>query len=77
MEIEIRQKRRKTKVIGVRLYKEEYDFISNIAKKKKVSRSFVAESLLRAALSDLNPTLGTTSNLAAQLVERRFLVRPN
>jgi hypothetical protein len=55
MEIEIRQKRRKTKVIGVRLYKEEYDFISEVARKKKASRSFVAETLLRAAMSELNP----------------------
>jgi len=44
-------------VIGVRLYKEEYDFISEVARKKKASRSFVAESLLRAAISELNPNL--------------------
>lgn len=54
MEIEIRQKRRKSKVIGVRLYEEEYQFISEVAKKKNASRSFVAESLLRAAMSELN-----------------------
>jgi hypothetical protein len=52
MKIEIRQKRRKTKVIGVRLYKEEYQFISEVARKKKASRSFVAESLLRAAIGN-------------------------
>jgi hypothetical protein len=57
MEIKIRQKRRKTKVIGVRLYKEEYEFISEVARKTKASRSFVAESLLRAAISELNPRL--------------------
>ena len=57
MEIKIQQKRRKTKVIGVRLYKEEYEFISEVARKKKASRSFVAESLLRAAISELNPNL--------------------
>ncbi len=44
-------------MIGVRLYKEEYDFISEVARKKKASRSFVAESLLRAAMSEPNPNL--------------------
>jgi hypothetical protein len=57
MKIEIREKRQKTKVIGVRLYKEEYEFISEVAKKKKASRSFIAESFLRAAIIDLNPDL--------------------
>lgn len=53
MEIEIKEKRRKTKVIGIRLYKEEYDRITAIAKEKKASRSFVAESLVRAAMGEL------------------------
>jgi hypothetical protein len=57
MEIKIQQKRRKTKVIGVRLYKEEYEFVSEVARQKKASRSFVAESLLRAAITELNPNL--------------------
>jgi hypothetical protein len=35
MEIEIKEQRRKTKLVGIRLYKEEYDLISAIAKKKK------------------------------------------
>jgi len=39
MEIEIEEKRRKSKVVGIRLYKEECDLISEIAKKKKASRS--------------------------------------
>ena len=55
MQIEIKGKRRKTKIIGIRLYKEEYDFISGIAKKKKASRSFVAESILRVAMGELKP----------------------
>jgi hypothetical protein len=53
MEIEIKEKRRKSKIVGIRLYKEEYDLISAIAKGKKVSRSFVAESLIRAAMGAL------------------------
>jgi hypothetical protein len=50
MEIEINEQRRKTKLVGIRLYKEEYDLISAIAKKKNASRSFVAESLIRSAI---------------------------
>jgi len=38
MEIEIKEQRRKTKLVGIRLYKEEFALISTIAKKKKVSR---------------------------------------
>lgn len=53
MEIEIIEQRRKTKLVGIRLYKEEYDLISAIAKKKKASRSFVAESLIRTAIGEL------------------------
>ncbi|MGA8151492.1 MAG: hypothetical protein WB952_11125 [Terriglobales bacterium] len=53
MEIEIKEQRRKSKIVGIRLYKEEYDLISAIAKKKKASRSFVAESLIRAAIGEL------------------------
>jgi len=53
MEVEIKEKRRKTKIVGIRLYKEEYDLISAIAKEKKASRSFVAESLIRAAIGEL------------------------
>lgn len=53
MELVIAKNRRKIKLVGVRLYKEEYEFITRIAKKKKVSRSFVAESLLRAAMHEL------------------------
>ena len=53
MEIEIKEQRRKTKIVGIRLYQEEYDLISAIAKKKKASRSFVAESLIRAAIGEL------------------------
>ena len=48
MKIIVEEQRRKTKLIGIRLYEEEYDLILTIAKKKKVSRSFVAESLIRA-----------------------------
>ena len=59
MEIEIKEKRRKTKVIGIRLYKEEYDRISSIAKEKKASRSFVAESLIRAAMGELKQKVET------------------
>lgn len=54
MRIQIRPRRRKTKLIGVRLFREEYDLISLIARNKKVSRSFVAESLVRAAMGELN-----------------------
>jgi uncharacterized protein (DUF1778 family) len=54
MDIQIKEKRRKTKVIGIRLYKEEYDLISSVAKENKSSRSFVAETLLRAAMGELN-----------------------
>jgi hypothetical protein len=50
MEIEIKEQRRKMKLVGIRLYQEEYDLISAIAKKKKASRSFVAESLIRSAI---------------------------
>jgi uncharacterized protein (DUF1778 family) len=53
MDIEIEVNRRKTKLIGVRLYKEEYDLIATLAKEKKTSRSFVAESLLRAAIGEV------------------------
>jgi uncharacterized protein (DUF1778 family) len=53
MDIEIKEQRRKSKIVGIRLYKEEYDLISAIAKKKKASRSFVAESLVRAAIGQL------------------------
>jgi hypothetical protein len=53
MEIEIKGQRRKCRIVGIRLYKEEYDLISAIAKKKKASRSFVAESLIRAAIGEL------------------------
>jgi len=53
MKFEIQQKRRKTKLVGIRLYEEEYDFISAVARKKKASRSFVAESLIRVALAEL------------------------
>lgn len=53
MEIEIKEQRRKSKIVGIRLYKEEYDLISAIAKEKKASRSFVAESLIRAAIGEL------------------------
>jgi hypothetical protein len=35
MEIEIKEQRRKSKIVGIRLYKEEYDLISAIAKRKK------------------------------------------
>jgi len=59
MEIEIKEKRRKTKVIGIRLYKEEYDRISAIAKEKKASRSFVAESLIRGAMGEINEKVET------------------
>jgi uncharacterized protein (DUF1778 family) len=53
MEIVIKAKRRKGKLIGIRLYPEEYDLISAIAKEKEVSRSFVTESLIRAAMETL------------------------
>jgi uncharacterized protein (DUF1778 family) len=61
MEIEIKEQRRKSKVVGIRLYKEEYDLISAIAKKKKASRSFVAESLIRSAMSELKEAKQLTS----------------
>jgi hypothetical protein len=51
MEIEIKEQRWKSKIVGIRLYKEEYDLISAIA-----SRSFVAESLIRAAIGELKET---------------------
>lgn len=51
MKFDISERPRKSKVIGVRLYKEEYDFISELAKQKKLSRSFVTESIVRAAVS--------------------------
>ncbi len=54
MNIEIEAKRKKTKLVGVRLFQEEYDFIGELANKKKVSRSFVAELLLRAALAEVS-----------------------
>jgi len=54
MKFDISERRRKSKVIGVRLYKEEYDFISDLARQKKLSRSFIAESIVRAAI---NPKL--------------------
>lgn len=47
------EQRRKTKLVDIRLYEEEYDLISAIAQKKKASRSFVAESLIRAAIGTL------------------------
>lgn len=53
MKIEIKKHRRKTKLVGIRLYKEEYDLISTIARKKKARRSFVAETLIRAAMGSL------------------------
>jgi len=56
MEIEMKEQRRKSKIVGIRLYKEEYELISAIAKKKKASRSFVAESLIRAAIGELKET---------------------
>jgi hypothetical protein len=56
MELEIKEKRRKTKIVGIRLYKEEYELISAIAKEKKASRSFVAECLIRAAIGELKVT---------------------
>jgi uncharacterized protein (DUF1778 family) len=62
MEIEIKEQHRKSKVVGIRLYKEEYDLISAIAKKKKASRSFVAESLIRAAMGSLKETKHLPSN---------------
>lgn len=62
MEIEIKEKRRKTKVIGIRLYKEEYDRITSLAKEKKASRSFVAESLIRAAMGELKQKVETKTH---------------
>lgn len=53
MEFGIEERRKKTYLVGVRLYKEEYELITRLAKRKKVSRSFVAESLLRAAIREL------------------------
>ena len=62
MEIEINEKRRKTKIVGIRLYEEEYALISSLAKKKKASRSFVAESLIRAAMGELKQKVETKTN---------------
>ena len=46
MEIVINEKRRKSKVIGIRLYKEGYMILfPQLRKNKKVSWSPVAESL--------------------------------
>jgi uncharacterized protein (DUF1778 family) len=63
MEVEIKEQRRKSKVVGIRLYKEEYDLISTIAKRKKASRSFVAESLIRAAIAELKEATHLSSSL--------------
>jgi len=41
------------------LYKEEYDLITAISKEKKASRSFVAETLIRAAMGELNQKVET------------------
>jgi hypothetical protein len=53
MELDIPERRRKTKIIGIRLYPEEYKLISSVAREKDASRSFVAESLIRVALVEL------------------------
>jgi hypothetical protein len=53
MEIVIPSKTKKLKQIGVRLTVKEYELISLIAKEKKASRSFVAETLIRAAMGEL------------------------
>lgn len=52
MDIKIEGRHRKTKIIGIRLFEEEYELISSIAKKKRLSRSFVAESFARAAIRE-------------------------
>ncbi len=63
MEILINKKRRKVRLIGVRLYKEEYELISAIARKKRASRSLVAETILRAALEEVNTELKAPAKL--------------
>ncbi len=52
MDFSIEARRRKTKIIGIRLFKEEYELISSIAKNKHLSRSFVAEQFTRAAIRE-------------------------
>jgi hypothetical protein len=64
MDLEIEGERRKTKIIGIRLFKEEYDLVSSIAKKKGLSRSFVAESFTRAAIREWRKNPATESHLA-------------
>ena len=67
MDIEIEKPRRKTKLVGVRLYKEEYELISSVARQKGVSRSFVAESLVRSAIANLR----TSAKEAKRLAQKR------
>jgi len=57
VKFEINERRFKHKLVGIRLFQEEYDLITSIAKEKRVSRSFVAESLIRAAMKKLDPKL--------------------
>lgn len=52
MDFRIEGRRHKTKIIGIRLFTEEYELISSIAKEKGLSRSFVAEELTRAAIRE-------------------------
>lgn len=52
MNIEIAAKQKKSKLVGIRLTEIEYDIISKIAEKKKASRSYIAEILVRAALTN-------------------------
>ena len=49
MNIEIAAKQKKSKLVGIRLTEIEYDIISKIAEKKKASRSYIAEILVRTA----------------------------
>jgi hypothetical protein len=44
---------KKLKQIGIRVTQQEYAFLSELAKQKQASRSFVAETLIRAAMNEL------------------------
>jgi len=52
MDLRIERRPRKSKIIGIRLFREEYDLVSSIAKEKSLSRSFVAELFTRAAIRE-------------------------
>ncbi len=67
MDVRVPEKRWKSKVVGIRLYKEEYDLISAMAQRKRLSRSFIAESLIRAALDELKKQTAKTRPRSRQV----------